>query len=209
MEDYRLGRSVNYNPICSRIFVNMSEVSGEDYFGGKVQIAYAEKRGNGTVVKTQIYRSGRGEDNRYNRWFSGDDLKGRIRRDYEFKGFFQDSNIGSLILHVRDIDRKTLGDGKEEYIGEGHVWFKMFRGFAGRGDTECYLKGAYVTQLRNAPPLPSIKCWLITRVTPYNCRTFLKSGKIDITRDEDPKCYSYLGEFGNLNVEEAFNAEVD
>lgn len=207
LQDYRLGKSLNFPINCARIFVDMNKVSGERTYKGMVTVAYDD----GSSVKFQRYRSGfTKEENKYNRW-SGSrswkaDRKGEID-DKEFHAIYEDKDA-ALILRIDYISEIDNEDGSKSHYASGELHYKMFRYSRSAGrDDRCFNDGTYMRYLDNKPPKRN-RCWLLT-TGPFSCRPegVLEPRKrfrdIDITEDLD--CYHRLGLFRNLYIKGAFN----
>ena len=153
--------------------------------------------------KTVHYDSGDTvKDSRFNTWEG--DWKAP---DVNFAAIFETDN-SAVILRINEVKRMGAVDGKPTYKGYGEVWFKMFKLYYKQKGDNCYSQGGYIAHAPVKPPVPTKRCWFLD-VGPYSClpkgiRT-IKSFNLrgDLT------CYKKLGEFGYLDIHEAFNLDSD
>ena len=207
--DYRLGISENFRPECTRVYLDMAETEvrgGRDYYEGSFYVSYED----GRSIKYQKYSSGSTrEDNKHNRWEGtswNPSSTGKVRQ--KFYSIFDDETHAAVILVIDEVRERNIRDGSTYLQGAGEVWFKMFKTFVNKSD-RCYREGTYVTKARSTPRHPGKKCWLINR-GPYACSPLgvNSSGNSILNFDLENKgydCYSKLGEFRLLNINEAFN----
>lgn len=210
LEDYRLGREKNFGIKCPRIYLSMNRVSSDRpvKYRGQLAISY-EADGE---IRLQKYKSGSGaSENRYNSWSSGSWRAVRGKVDKEFQAIFENEHL-AIILKMEDVRTVDLEDGVVAYKGAGKIYYKMFRIWSGNTNDVCYSEGTYVSQARRRPPKRN-RCWLIT-TGPFSCRPNgvlnprESFSDIDLT-EESFNCYSHLGNFFNVNIEEAFNADIE
>ena len=206
LEDYRLGTRINFDVRCPRIYVNMNKLgpSSSKIYKGMLGISYEDGRN----IKVKRFRSGwTAEENQYNKWSGSSwtaNRHGEVNK--QFHAIFEDE-FGALILKLEDVRLRDIRDGEEAYFGSGEIYYKMFRIWTGDKSDVCYSKGTYVSQARSQPTRKKI-CWILG-TGPFSCRPNGALGprasvtKISLTGDL--KCYSRLGVFFGLNIEEAFN----
>ena len=211
MEEYRLGASSNYEVTKGRVFLDMERVSGERYYEGKTVIAYELKKDDGShEVKSWEFSSGSGKDAVYNIWAN-------FRNDgqFGFHGFFSDRRSGAVIVVLDEPEDELMradGDRAEVRFSSGSVWFMNFRKWNGRDDKDdCNENGCFLG-LSNClgPPPPQKMCWFIKNFGPYDCRAFaINKHSVDSLQKLEPRgsCYKKLGEFTNLNIEDAFDLD--
>ena len=213
LEEYRLGQPLNFDPGCPRVFLDMNKTKERTYKGNLYVAFEGEGRSGRRAIKLHQYSSGRAvEDNQYNKWASRS-WKSNSRNkvpDQGFAAFFEDSGTRAIILQIKRVVQYDVSDGVLEYRGYGDIWYKMFRTYSGdRGDA-CYSGGTYVSHAQVKPKKPNRRCWLLG-IGPYSClpdgvgSTFTEES----LQEDDPECYTLLGEFGNLNLNEAFNVNLD
>lgn len=200
IREYRLGRDTNFGVKCARVYLNLSKIDeDEKYYEGELTISY-EADGK---VNANTFRTGRKESENLHNYWTGGSI-----RSAEFYSIFEDSK-GSVIFFIDEIREREIHDGETQRLAEGEVWFKIFRGFSGNRNDVCYQEGLYVDQLRQVPPRPSAPCWLVP-FGPYSCSPKGISGsngsstaKFKLT-DEKYPCYKKLGNFVDLDIDEAF-----
>jgi len=217
LEDYRLGRSLNFDLGCARLFLSMTKISSSGTYKGKLRIAYTDTGSSGgTVIKVQEYHTGTTvHDTKFNDW---DGSWNRMDRhgvvDARFVAIFEDKSFGAIILHINKAVRFNITDGEGELEGYGDLWFKPFRTYDGNRQDHCYSSGTFVSQAKHIPPQSSLRCWHIAN-GPYSCRPNgvgspdLENQLDPETSDLEPECYLKLGEFGRLDIREAFNLDSD
>ena len=215
LEDFLLGQSLNFDPVCARLYLDMSKMGS--VYKGSLSLALQTS----SNIKTfPGFSSGySSSDNRYNKWSGASSWKGN-REDKvkkQFHAIYEDEH-SAIILRLEDIRIREVRDGEIEYIGAGEVYYKMFRIATGydvnKSNTKgsCYSRGTYISQAHTAPPKRN-RCWFTT-IGPYNCRPNgslnPKDKFTDINiRTSSYKCFSRLGRFWNLSIEEAFNDSVE
>lgn len=149
-----------------------------------VIISYVE---NGRIVEAAfgiVHPYSGHSDDRYNRWYDQD---GKL----VWKGFFQDW-YGAIVLIIDEY--VSQGDGQPADILGGSIWFQNFN----RYYPNFPLQG------------PLTMCWEI-EMGPYDCRSFLKKGKVSMTSSYYPTTkgpdagmyYEKLGEFSGIIASEA------
>ena len=212
LQDFLFGESQNFEPICGRLYLDMDKVDSK--YKGSLSLALQTN----TRIRTfKGFKSGfSASDNRYNSW-SGSSWEedGNNKVDKTFHAIFEDEH-SALILKLEDVVIRDVGDGEVRYMGAGEIFYKMFR-IAVREDVtntkgSCYSTGAYVSRAHTAPPRPSNRCWFVN-FGPYSCRPEGSLGVKDKFTDisitaGSYKCFSRLGSFWNLDIEEAFNDSV-
>ena len=214
LQDFLFGESLNFEPICARLYLDMSHIGSPKKYKGSLSLALQT---NINIRTFQGFQSGfSAKDNSYNSW-SGSSWEGdgNNRVDKTFHAIFEDAH-SALILKLERVVIKDVGDGDVAYIGAGEIFYKMFR-IATAEDVKttkdsCYSTGTYVSKAHTPPPRKSNRCWLVN-FGPYSCRpegslgVTEKFADIDITTNSY-KCFSRLGVFWNLDIEEAFNDDV-
>ena len=214
LEDFLLGKSLNFDPVCARMYLDMSKLGS--VYKGKLSLALQTN----TEIKTfDGFNTGySSSENRYNKWTGSswrEDKDNKVNR--EFHAIYEDEH-SALILNLEDIRVRDVRDGQQGYIGAGELYYKMFRISTeydvNKSNTKgsCYSRGAYISQAHTAPPRRN-RCWFIT-LGPYGCRPegSLNPGDkfTDINiKTSGYKCFSRLGRFWNLDIEEAFNDSVE
>jgi len=209
IEDYRLGIRQNFDIQCARMYLDMSRLSGASRaYKGMLVISFED----GRSIKLQRYKSGfTAGENKYNKWVNSvsgatwePNSNGRVNK--EFYAIFEDQDA-AVILQLKDIRIRDVQDGKIAYLGAGDAYYKMFRTWTGDNNDVCYSKGNYARYAK-APPSRNGRCWLLG-TGPFSCRPngVLSPGArvTDINIRGSLKCYSKLGSFYNLDIEEAFN----
>ena len=213
LQDFSFGQSQNFEAVCARLYLDMSR-QGSVYKG---RLAFALQT-NSQVKTFQGFNSGySASENRYNRW-SGASWKENSNNEVnkKFYAIFEDEH-SAIILKLENVVIRDVGDGEVDYRGAGKVYYKMFR-IATKEDVQntkgsCYSKGAYTAQAHTQPTARNNRCWFIN-FGPYNCRP---DGSLDPKEKfkainiaaSNYKCFSRLGRFWNLNIEEAFNDSVE
>jgi len=170
------------NPTNIQLNVNVYDVGG-GHFGGQMKLAYDDAGQHyegyfvaGTGVNQDYDSYGTAKDvglyeSQYNTWFNS---------GTQFSGYFQDT-VGALVL-VIDSSGPNLGDGQNNGVLSGSLWFKNFtQAFPTQG-SERY-------------------CWFIYR-GPYDCRS---QTVMDKTSPYPSDGYRRLGTFTGLSRSKAFN----
>ncbi|MCB0421739.1 MAG: hypothetical protein KDD61_12135 [Bdellovibrionales bacterium] len=171
MSDYT-ARPMN-NPQDIKVNINL-EKRGNG-FGGVVTITYTE---NGNRYEGYFTSGSEAHDNRYNIFFT---KQGKT----VWHGFFEDY-FGGMIVVIDDVI--DLGDGDDQILAAGSVWFKNF------GLTYA--------------PHPPTHCWNVS-LGPYDCRSWKSGEGVNTTAAINPTDgYVKLGTFENLNIGQAFNGEA-
>lgn len=213
LEDFRFGQRQNFDLNCERIFLSMNHTSGRNY-KGSLSLVYAIGK---TVHRVTVTSGREDEDNKHNRWESRSwraDRRDRVNN--KFHAIFEDKHT-AIILRLEDVREREVRDGEVAHLGAGEIYYKMFRysTTAGRND-KCYQNGAYMKDMEGNFVRNKV-CWRNT-VGPFSCLPdgafFPRRGRIpdmpniDITGDL--RCYNLLGEFFNVELEQAFNVgDVD
>lgn len=220
--DLNLGRTLNAPAECGRLYLKLKEVEykrdrGENFYQGTMNLVYRGTCHNGQFgICRYEMRTGYGsKDARYNRW----DKRSITRRnveDQEFHAIFENS-LGAYILKLEDVREINIADGQIKYVGGGELYYKMFRAATSndvhRKDRagDCYNSGTYVRNASYAPNHPGKRCWFVN-TGPYSCRPegdLLIGQSKDINlKTDDYKCFSFLGTFYNIDIEEAFSVEL-
>lgn len=123
-----------------------------------------------------------GKNNQYNNWYLGGPA------GQYFHGFFQD-HYGAIVVVIDDVI--DLGDGQGPQSVSGEIWVKNH-------------------PLSYAPLSPT-SCWYVT-LGPYDCRTWKVDKGVNPTASIYPNTadgYFKLGEFHDLDVNEAFNGDLN
>ena len=199
LKDYRFDEYPNFPLNCARIYLNMEQISGTSTYKGQLAIAYSF----GDKLKWHTYSSGDTKaENQYNKWTGTGQNK-------KFYAIFEDTHR-AIILRLLEVHRRDVRDGSVAYIGEGKIYFKMFRVYDPHNKDACYRTGNYVKDvpkdyLRNA------KCWLL-HAGPFSCRP---KGVLHPRAQNIPRislsgnlnCYTEFGIFGWLDTARAFNMD--
>ena len=181
----------------------MEKIEDRSIYEGSFSIAYEDTGYSGQrEIVLYPYDSGNAvEENQFNAWEG--DWKAP---DVNFAAVFETDN-SAAILRINKVKRDGTVDGKPVYKGAGEVWFKMFKTFVSKED-RCYTQGGYIAHAPVKPLVPAKRCWFLD-VGPYSC---LPKGIWTIKdfslRSELP-CYKKLGEFGYLDIHEAFDLDSD
>ena len=217
LQDFLFGQSQNFDLECARLYINMNRTAynSSPVYKGSLAMAYQ----TATNIKTAYgFNSGySSSDNRYNQWSAGswrEDKNKQVNKN--FHAIFEDEH-SALILKLENIIVRDIGDGEIAYLGAGEIYYKMFR-IATINDVRntrgsCYSQGSYVSQAHTQPTARNGRCWFI-KFGPYSCRPEGsldpkdKHTNIDITANSY-KCFSRLGRFWNLDIEETFNDSVE
>ncbi|MGI9549181.1 MAG: hypothetical protein ACR2M7_04320 [Bdellovibrionales bacterium] len=220
IEDYRLGIRSNFDPECTRMYVNFKPKAT----GRTGKEIYKNFKGNIAITyegKVRRYKTGYTErENFYNQWYDSNTFddedpaegdapkRGTKLKHIEFYAILDDA-YGAIIFHIKRIYQKDIRDGEQALIGSGDVWYKMFKSFVWADRHKpCYKSGTYVSKLPQVPPRSSTKCWFLSQ-GPYSCKPNGVGTRMGTLLYEDQAndfaCYEKLGSFGNLNVREAFN----
>lgn len=199
LEDYRLGDRLNFDVRCPRMYLDMSSSSSGSIYKGKLNISYEDS----SHIQVDEFSSGFTErENKYNRWTGGASITSK-----SFHAIFEHTDR-AIILKLDDIREVDLRDGETAYIGAGEIYYKMFRKWASDWNDVCNTKGTYIKNAGGDPIPRRDKCWLLSSGA-FNCRPNgalhprAQVTNIDITGRL--RCYSRLGRFIGLNIEEAFN----
>jgi hypothetical protein len=194
------------NPTNVRVNINLQKFepangTNRPGFGGTVSISFNDSGWNyedtfsSLVNESHWYGSGMVNNNRenhkYNVWFE------KNGNNY-WHGFFQD-RYGAVIVVIDDNDDQ--GDGQGPTSVSGSIWVMNF------GSTYA--------------PLSPTSCWFVS-LGPYDCRTWKSGDAVNTEKDiypylenatngsgSEPKPVGYrkLGDFYNLNFQDAFNGE--
>lgn len=154
--------------------------------GGYVKIAYDD---GGERVVGKFSAGDHADDATYNRWFEHNGKE-------VFHGFFEDA-FGSVVLVIDEV--LDLGDGGNQNLVSGSVWFKNHRDTNAPNPSNGCLPGF---------GCPNTRCWFV-KDGPYECRAFVVGGY-----PNDEICtnsrlypnngYRKLGEFSGLDRAKAF-----
>ena len=223
LQDFRLGRSANYDNACSRLYLDMNKAEYQDasVYEGSMSIVYVGTCLNGQygICRSRTRTGYSTSDARYNKWTGSSWEAGNNNKiDKKFHAIFEDDNgYGAYILKLEDVRLVDIADGQVAYIGGGQIYFKMFRtatsGDVHRKDVagDCYNNGTYISLAQRAPNRPSNRCWFLN-TGPYNCRPqgdlLISAAFKDVDITDDYKCYKKLGTFYYLDIEKAFNDVV-
>ena len=200
LRDFLQGQEPNDELGCPRIFLNIDKIEGTNpVYEGSISIAYEDTGYSGQrEIVLYHYDSGNAvADNKFNTW------RGNNWRtpNMDFAAIFENS-FSAVILRINKVEHLDIAGGKLAYKGYGEVWFKMFRTLKEKGGN-CYTQGEYITH----PPLvPAKRCWFLD-IGAYSC---LPKGIKTISSFNlrgDLTCYKKLGEFGYLDIHEAFNLD--
>ena len=200
IEDYLLGAKPSFDLKCARMYLDMSQLSRTSpAYRGTLTISSEDsqsfrKRYSSGSTKTE---------NKYNRW-AGSSWRDHV--DRKFYAIFEDRDA-ALILKLDKI-KKAVKAGKTTYLGDGVLYYKMFRMWTGDKSDVCYSKGTYVNQFPHQKPIRQNRCWLLG-IGPFSCRPEgslpPRAEVTDIDLTGPLKCYKRLGIFFNLNIKDAFN----
>lgn len=210
-ESFRLGEPLNSMDDIEdlRVYVKLSK-TGNNYYGGDVIIAYWDN-GRSRPERKITFRSGNGNNAKYNVWFR------KNRKDY-FHGFFQE-NYGSAILVIDSITPvvQSPDNPSTNILYSGSVWVMQFR-TTFKGKNSCnnhdqkyiFEHNKYLSSI-GEEVIPTLaernrKCWFLTS-GPYDCRTWRSGKGVNTFKAVNPNdnCYSKLGTFHGLNIFKAFN----
>ncbi|MCZ0932898.1 MAG: hypothetical protein OXJ52_07090 [Oligoflexia bacterium] len=213
LQDFLFGQSQNFDVVCARLYLDMSRLGA--VYKGSLAMAFQT---NSHITPFTDFNSGySASDNRYNKWSGSSwraDNNNKVNR--QFHAIYEDEH-SALILKLEDIRIRDVGDGEVDYVGAGEIYYKMFR-IATRDDVKntkgsCYSTGTYIKKAHTTPTAASKRCWFITS-GPYSCRPEGALNpkdawtNINITTNSY-KCFSRLGRFWGLGIEEAFNDSVE
>ena len=210
MQEYRIGKRANHPIDKGRVYVSMNREGNHRYYSGEISIAFKLRNAEGkNRVWVQNFRSGWGEDNRYNVWAK---FGGKLG----FHAFFYDSWKGVILVidEIKNITGEKTDQNKvnlKSQLGSGSVWFRPFRAYDNRGNhDDCYEGGKYIGMGEpTSPPPPSRRCWFV-EIGPYSCQAWESGGKVrtfTALRPDNESCYKKLGDFKNLNISEAFDTD--
>ena len=172
--------------------INVNLIRYGSGYGGEVTIAYEEEDGwTGTWLTnrwsfTSAPRGMSSKDkkkgNKYNVWF--------VKKDkFVYHGFFEDFEAGAIVLVIDDFVDLGDGAGPDPSNASGRVYFKNF-------------------ELTYAPHPPTF-CWFVS-LGPYDCRAWKSGEGVKTTKAINPDSgYQELGSFSGLNLEDAFNGELE
>ena len=210
-EDFRLGEPVNSMDDIEdlRVYVKLSKTS-KNYYAGDVTIAYWD---NGRERPERIvpFRSGSGNNAKYNVWFR------KNSKDY-FHGFFQET-YGAVILVIDDITPVVQNPDAPatNILYSGSIWVMQFRTtFKKRNSCNnhdqkyVFEHNKYLSSI-GEETLSTLaerdrKCWFLTS-GPYDCRTWRNGNGVSTFRavNPDDNCYRKMGTFQGLNILKAFD----
>ena len=216
LREINLGRSANFNTKCGRIFLKMSKTGheGRDVYEGSLNLVYIGTCHNGRhgTCRYEMRTGYSSSDARYNFW-TNNRLSSRNIKKEKFHAIFEDS-YGAYILKIEDIRAVDTSDGVVSYFGAGAIYYKMFKTATSsdvhnkdkRGD--CYNNGVHVSQASHQPNRPSKRCWFVN-TGPYSCRPegdllINDSSKSINLNVSSYRCYSHLGSFSRIDLEDAF-----
>ena len=214
LREFLLGRDTNFDLGCPRLFLNM-EKYGRKRFEGSLTIAYEDSGRSGRrEIKVEKHITGSSDaDMKYNDW-KGSWNKAAGRGgiiEPRFVAIFSRTPYRAVILHINKVKKHELGDGEVRHLGSGDIWFKSFRAYSGRRNDVCYRQGSYVIDSALNLQTPSTSCWNV-RVGPFSCLPDGINTLAKVAERLNPKsrelklpCYKKFGEFGNLDISEAFN----
>ena len=205
MRDYRTGIRANYAIDKGRVYVDMNREGNHRYYSGKIEIAYEVRKANGEdEVVSQEFSSGWGDDNQYNVW-------ARFGGKPGFHAFFSDSWKGVILVinEITDLntERTDVVNVGNRQLGSGSVWFKSFRSLVGNNYRDCYEGGTHV-RMPPYPEGPQKRCWFVSTGL-WNCQAWEDGNKVRTFMALEPRnsCYKKLGDFRDLNINEAFDAD--
>ena len=217
LQDFKFGKRQNFDTVCARFYMDMSRLTYNNYPVYKGSIAMVLQTSS-QIQYFEGFNSGHSSsDNRYNRW-RGSSWRGDKNNEVNkiFHAIYEDEH-SAIIIKLEDVRIRDIGDGKIDYRGAGEVYYKMFR-ISIKKDVKntkgsCYSTGTYVKDAHTAPDNRNNRCWFIT-LGPYSCRPGgALNPKENFTNiniaTNSYKCFSRLGRFWNLDIEEAFNDSVE
>lgn len=213
LEDLKFGASQNFDAVCARLYLDMSQQGS--VYKGKLAL-FLQTASN--LEHFTGFNSGYSQnENRYNKWSGSSwrgDRDGNVNRN--FNAIFEDEH-SAIILKIEDIRIRDVRDGQEAYIGAGELYYKMFRipeddNEANNKKGSCY-SGTYVRYSHTPPTVRKDRCWFI-KFGPFSCRP---EGTLHVREaftniniaTNNYKCFSRLGRFWGLDIEEAFNVSVE
>lgn len=183
----KMAQYLGWTPnVLSNVRLNLNFLKFGNGYGGTVTIGF-ENNGK----KYEDYFTSRvnsygmvktdEENHKYNIWFQKD---GKL----VYHGFFQD-NYGGLVVVIDGVE--SLGDGQGfSDNASGSIWFKLWDPI-GTG------------------PLSPTSCWFVS-LGPYDCRAWKDGHGVDTNRAIHPdNGYVKLGEFTGMNLDKAFNNELN
>ena len=205
LEDYRFGLPSNFSEdLCARMYLSMN-LSERNFPKGNLTLSF-EDSGS---IKVQRFSSGSQEREVENNFFTGGswtpNSRGKVNK--RFYAIF-DNKDTAIILKLEDVRVRDIRDGETIYEGAGEIYYKMFRAYTGDNSDVCYSGGTYISQL-NSPPPKRARCWLLNQ-GPFSCRpegVINSNSNQSIKISRDLKCYTRLGAFYGLNIQEAFHVE--
>ncbi|MGE0529481.1 MAG: hypothetical protein AB7G93_22015 [Bdellovibrionales bacterium] len=175
------GRYIQDLSQLTNVRINLNLDKYGSGFGGTVTIRYLL----GNQIYEGYFTSGHDtESNKYNIWFTsgGKDV---------WHGFFEDF-MGAIVVVIDNVE--GLGDGSSTTTPtkvSGSVWFKNFELYPGYG------------------PHPPTYCWFVS-IGPYDCRAWPSGWGVNTTAAVEPdNGYTRLGTFKDLDLDKAFNDQVD
>lgn len=208
LKDFLFGNSVETT--CSRLKLEMSKVSYNNTSVYRGSLKLILQFSNGTTHSP--FESGFDSDeNRYNKWSGASwSANNESKVNKRFQAIFE-NNDSAIILKIEDVRIRDKSDGEVRYIGAGTIYYKMFRydtNIKGNIKGLCYSQATYIRDLENSGDfVRNDKCWF-NAYGPFTCRP--QGLKTDINlSDSSYKCFSRLGRFWGLDIEEAFNDPVE
>lgn len=208
-QDFRLGRPINTMDDIEdlRVYVKLRKSSSGKFYEGDITIAYGEFDSTGYTFRETKYKSGRGNNAKYNVWFR------KSGSDY-FHGIYQE-NHGALVFTIDDTTSVTRDpdNPQQNTLYSGALWVMQFRTTWG-GKNSCNNHGNNYIFENNLDPtktfIPPLaerdrNCWFITS-GPFDCRTWRSGKGMDTFRAVEPdSCYWKMGRFNGLDLLKAFN----
>ncbi len=206
-EDFRLGVPINSMDDIEdmRVYVKLGKTDNNRY-AGQITITYRD-HGREKDFRRIQFRSGKGDNARYNVWFKKDN------KDY-FHGFFQE-NGGSIVLVVDSVTPvvSNRDNPTPTTLYSGSIWTMQFR-TTFQGKNSCNNRDQkYISQYNKETPrspIPTLasrnkKCWFFTS-GPFDCRTWRSGDRVDTFRavNPDDSCYQKMGTFIGLDILKAF-----
>ena len=214
LTDYRFGKRANYDADCARVFVRLKSNKNKMGYSGEMSFVYYGTCLNGQkgVCKgSEITTGYQPSDARFNGWSKGERDVSVL--DNTFRAIFEDT-YGAYILSIEHVKESDVRDGYIRYLGAGSIYLKMFKtatltdintNHNQAGD--CYNTGTHVYHATTTPQRPSKVCWFID-TGPFSCRPDGDFTALNLHKN-NYKCFTYLGDFFGLDIEEALNIEID
>ena len=215
LQDFLFGESQNFDVTCAKLYLDMDKITYNNASVYKGSVALALQTSTAIKPFSGFSTGFESDENRYNKWSGGSWQTSGDKVNKKFQAIFEDEH-SAFILKIQDVRVRDRSDGEVRYLGAGTVYYKMFR-IATRDDVKntkgsCYSKGTYTSRAHTTPTVRNDRCWFI-KFGPFSCRP---EGSLDPNSAwtninisaSGYKCFSPLGRFWNLDIEEAFDLPV-